>query len=78
MKPSQAEAPQDQAGDDRDGEPGDEVERRDAPAEEAEEQHQGHLVHHRRRDQEGEGHAEGMPASTKAMKSGTAEHEQKG
>ena len=43
---------EDEAGDDGDGEPGDEVEGRHLPSEEAEEEHQRDLVHHGRRDEE--------------------------
>ena len=46
------------AGDDRYRQPESDVERRRLPAEEAEEEHDGDLVHHRRRDEEGERHAQ--------------------
>ena len=51
--------PDDPAGDDSHGESEAEIEQRDAPAEQAEQQRQRHFVHHRRGDQERERHAQG-------------------
>ena len=60
------EAAEDEAGDDREREPGDDVEGRDPVAEEAVEEHDRDLVHERARDQERERHAERHPGRDEA------------
>ena len=62
----EVEPPDHPAGNERDGETGPGVESRHLPAEETEEEREGHLVDHRRRDEEREGDSERNPGADEA------------
>ena len=67
LKPMlQMQPPDHPTRDDGDGEPENQVGQRHFPAHKAEQQAQGHLVDHRRRDQEGEGDAQRHARADKA------------
>ncbi len=64
----QMKAANDPAGTNGDQQAGTKIERSGFPAHQAVEEHQSHLVDHRRRNEEGEGHAQGYPGLNKANK----------